>query len=133
MLGLGKALIAYKPQAVKIAIDGQPFHEGPLVTCAVANGQYFGGGMHFAPEAAIDDGQFDVVAQLRTGVKEVLSIGDLYSGKLIQWPSVKCARGKLVEASPMAGSEVLLDVDGEQPGRLPAAFRILPGAIRLKV
>ena len=28
---------------------------------AVANGQYFGGGMHIAPEAELDDGLFDVV------------------------------------------------------------------------
>jgi diacylglycerol kinase family enzyme len=26
---------------------------------------------------------------------------------------------------------VLLDVDGEQPGRLPATFEILPGAVRM--
>ena len=27
---------------------------------------------------------------------------------------------------------VLLDVDGEQPGMLPATFECLPGAIRIK-
>ena len=27
----------------------------------------------------------------------------------------------------------LLDVDGEQPGRLPATFEVLPGALRLQV
>jgi len=29
--------------------------------------------------------------------------------------------------------EILLDIDGEAPGRLPASFEILPKAIRLRV
>lgn len=29
--------------------------------------------------------------------------------------------------------EVLLDIDGEAPGRLPASFEILPGALKLRV
>jgi YegS/Rv2252/BmrU family lipid kinase len=134
MVGLGKALVGYRPEAVRISVDGQPFYEGPLVTCAVANGRYFGGGMHFAPKAAIDDGMFDVVAQVKTGLREVVSIADLYSGKLIDWPSVRSGRGRSVEAEALKnGARVLLDVDGEQPGTLPARFRVLPAALRLKV
>jgi diacylglycerol kinase family enzyme len=33
----------------------------------------------------------------------------------------------------MEGAEVLLDVDGEQPGRLPARWTLLPGALRVRV
>jgi YegS/Rv2252/BmrU family lipid kinase len=133
MLGLGKALVAYKPQAVRISADGTPFHEGPIVTCAVANGEYFGGGMRFAPDAKIDDGMFEVVAQTHVGLREVVSVADLYSGRLVKWPTVKVARAKEVRAEPAAGGRVLLDVDGEQPGQLPATFTIVPGAVRLKV
>jgi diacylglycerol kinase family enzyme len=28
---------------------------------------------------------------------------------------------------------VLLDVDGEQPGSLPAEFKVMPGALRFKI
>lgn len=132
LLGLSRSLISYRPQPVRISVDASPFYEGPMVTAACANGQFFGGGMHFAPEARIDDGLFDVVVQTRSGLREVSSISDLYQGRILSWPSVMHTRGKVVEAVPLSHEPVLLDVDGEQPGRLPARFSILPGALRLK-
>ncbi len=132
LVGLSRSLVSYRPQPVRIEVDGALLYEGPLVTAACANGQYFGGGMHFAPEAKIDDGLFDVVVQTRSGLREVASIADLYRGRILSWPSVVHTRGKVVEATPLSHEPVLLDVDGEQPGRLPARFTILPGALRLK-
>lgn len=131
LMGLGRAMASYRRANVKITVDGEVFHDGPLVTCAVANGQYFGGGMRFARDAEIDDGQFDVVAQLKTGTKEVLAIGDLYSGRMAEWGSVRTRRGTTVEAT--SDDRVLLDVDGEGPGTLPARLTLLPGAVRVKI
>ncbi len=131
MLGLGKAMASYRRTQVRITVDGEPLHDGLLVTCAVANGQYFGGGMRFARDAQIDNGRFDVVVQERTGVKEVLNIQDLYSGKMAEWPSVNHRRGRVVVAT--SDDRVLMDVDGEQPGRLPATFTLLPSAVRVQV
>lgn len=134
LLGLGRAMVSYRPQRARIIVDGETIHEGPFVTCAIANGQYFGGGMRFAAKAQIDDGLFDVVIQLRTGVREVASIGDLYSGKLADWASVRYRNGRVVRSVPLDDKDrILLDVDGEQPGRLPATVRIVPGAVRLKI
>ncbi|MCB9645846.1 MAG: diacylglycerol kinase family lipid kinase [Deltaproteobacteria bacterium] len=131
MLGLGKALLAYRPVHVEIRVDGEDFYSGELLTCAVANGQYFGGGMRFAPNAAVDDGLFDVVAQVSAGLREYVGIRDLYTGRMIDWPSVRHTRGRLVEARSTRDERVLLDVDGEAIGMLPAASRILPDAVRL--
>ena len=133
LVGLGRALVAYRPQGVQIRVDGQDFYEGPMVTTAVANGQFFGGGMRFAPRAAIDDGLFDVVVQIKSGVQEVLSIRDLYTGRIADWPSARTTQGRTVEAVALAPDErVLLDVDGEQPGSLAATFRAISGGVRLK-
>ena len=134
LIGTLRALASYNDQGVRVVVDGESFIDETMVTLAVANGQFFGGGMHFAPKAAIDDGLFDVVVQLRTGIKEILSIGDLYSGKLIDWKSVRHTRAKIVEAfASNPDDHVLVDVDGEQPGRLPAVFRMFESAVRLKV
>jgi diacylglycerol kinase family enzyme len=134
LIGLFSALIAYRPQGVRIKVDGEVMHEGTLVTCAVANGQYFGGGMRIAPKAELDDGLFDVVVQLRSGVREIVSIGDLYSGKVADWASVRYTKGREVFADPIDPRDrVLLDIDGEQLGVLPATIRVMPGAVRLKV
>ena len=40
---------------------------------------------------------------------------------------------EIVEAEPVDEAPVLLDVDGEQPGRLPARITMLPGALRVRV
>lgn len=135
LIGTFRALASYKPLAVTVTVDGVPFlNDETMVTVAVANGQYFGGGMRIAPNAELDDGQLDVVVQLRSGLKEITSVGDLYSGKALDWASVRHTRGGLVEARPSEGTgPVLVDCDGEQPGRLPARFQILPSAVRLKV
>ena len=42
-------------------------------------------------------------------------------------------RARVVRARPVDPSEhILLDVDGETPGRLPATFEVLPGVLRMK-
>lgn len=133
-IGLARALAGYKPQKVRITADGASFLDQAMVTCAVANGQYFGGGMRFAAEAQIDDGAFDVVVQLKSGVREILSVGDLYSGRMSSWSSVRRVQAREVHAEPGDGGDpVLLDIDGEGLGRLPARFRVLPSAVRLKI
>jgi diacylglycerol kinase family enzyme len=44
--------------------------------------------------------------------------------------SVRCRR---LRASPAdALEEILVDIDGETPGRLPASVEILEGALRLR-
>lgn len=131
--GTLRALAGYRPTEVRIEVDGDVFIRESMMTTAVANGQFFGGGMHIAPEAKIDDGLFDLVTQLRTGPREILRMRDLYAGRAHLWPSVRCTRGAMVEAFPMNPVDrVLLDVDGEQPGILPAVFRMFKGAVRWK-
>jgi diacylglycerol kinase family enzyme len=38
-----------------------------------------------------------------------------------------------VELDAPAGEALRLDLDGEQPGRLPAKLTVLPGALRVRV
>lgn len=134
MIGSARGLAAYRPQRIRVSVDGAPFFEGPTVQTVVANGQYFGGGMHVAAEAAIDDGLFDVLTLTELGPKQLLSAGDIYGGRLSGWSTVRHTRGRVVHAEPLGDPRpVLLDVDGEQPGRLPAKMTIVPSAVRLKI
>ena len=63
----------------------------------------------------------------------VLRKGMLYDGSHLRLPNTTALRGTVIEAEPLDGVPVLLDVDGEQPGRLPARFTILPGALRARM
>ena len=127
-----RAGLGWRNKSVQLILDGK-MHEGLIYTVAVANGRYFGGGMKVAPEAALDDGLFDVVTLGDFNLVDLLVRGlDIYSGKHVKNPKVSVRRAKKVEARPLDGAEVLLDVDGEAPGRLPATFELLAGALRVR-
>jgi YegS/Rv2252/BmrU family lipid kinase len=128
-----KAGLNYKNATIRLTLDGGAPKEGRIYNVAVANGRYFGGGMKVAPEAALDDGLFDVVTMGDFGFADLLLRGlDIYSGKHVHNPKVSVQRARRVEAAATDGAEVLLDVDGEQPGRLPATFELLPGALQVR-
>jgi YegS/Rv2252/BmrU family lipid kinase len=136
-IGTFKALMQYtnKPLHLKVTgTSGEPVLDASLVinNVAVANGQYFGGGMWVAPEARIDDGLFDVVilGDL-TRADAILKASRIYKGTHLELPQVQSCRGSHVEA--VSQEEVLIDMDGEQPGRLPITLDVLPSAIRLAV
>ncbi|MFM1918614.1 MAG: hypothetical protein RLZZ303_248 [Candidatus Hydrogenedentota bacterium] len=133
--GLLKALIGYKNQPVRIRVDD---HFDEVITvnmAAVCNGQYFGGGMRVAPEAEPDDGLFDVVIVGDIGKGELLRrVNKVYTGAHIGMERVFHLRGRRVVAEPVdAASPVLIDLDGEMAGCLPAVFEVAPGAVRVRV
>jgi len=98
---------------------------------AVANGRWFGGGMHIAPEARLDDGLLDIVL-LRDHPKAKLisKLPSLYSGRHLDDPICSLVRGREIEAEAEPGA-VLLDIDGEPLGSLPARIEIMPQALWL--
>jgi diacylglycerol kinase (ATP) len=124
------SILIYNKKRIHLKID-EDFDQ--TVTCwnvAVANGQYHGGGMWVAPEAAVDDGAFHITVIGDFTLPEVfLNLPKLYNGKLLQLDKVKSLVGKRVEA--FSNQRVLLDVDGEQPGQLPVVIDIVPGAVSL--
>jgi diacylglycerol kinase family enzyme len=90
--------------------------------------------MKVAPDARIDDGLFDVVVWSGLGIGDfVTKRSMLYDGTHVKLPNTRVVRARTVEAEPAEDAAVLLDVDGEQPGRLPARFTMLPGALRVRV
>jgi YegS/Rv2252/BmrU family lipid kinase len=126
-----KALLRYANAPVRVKFDGGPQERLAALTClAVGNGQYFGGGMWVCPDAQPDDGIFDVTIWERFGLKDfVLKQGAIYGRGHLKMDGVRTLRAKKVEAE--SDVEVLLDVDGEQPGKLPASWEMLPGAVRV--
>lgn len=132
MWGSLKALTKYKDQVVNVSFDGKPTEALSVTTLAVANGKYFGGGMKVAPEADVSDGQFDVTIWSGYGLTDfVLKSASVYSGEHLKWKGTRTLRCREVVADSQ--ERVLIDCDGEQPGRLPCKLTILPAAIRLKV
>jgi diacylglycerol kinase (ATP) len=133
-LGTLRAIVAYRNAAVRVMVDGEVWLESPIVNVALANGRFFGGGMEIAPEADPADGLFDVVALGDlTRLQTVGLTQHVYSGTHLGRPHISSTRGALVEAEALApGAEVLIDMDGETPGRLPLRARIQKHALWIR-
>ncbi len=115
----------YRNKDLEITVDGGEPIRGRMCMAVVANGQFFGGGMHIAPEAVPDDGLFDIVTVGDMGKLELIrNIGKVYGGTHLGHPKVASYRGRevVVKSAPAA----MLDLDGEQPGRTDASFTLLP-------
>lgn len=131
---LAKSAMFYRNQTVRLQVDDHFDEEVTFKTIGVCNGCYFGGSMYFAPHAKPDDGLFEIVILGDVGVDYLLlHANDVYDGRHINDPNVRCLSGKRVVATPVTeDSEILLDVDGEGPGILPATFEIMPQALKLR-
>jgi len=126
-----RATWSYKNQRVQLVFDGKDRVEATINTVAVANGRYFGGAMMVAPNAEIDDGMFDIIALGDFGFGDLLASGRrLFKGTHLTMDKVTARRAKVVDAEPIEPSAVVeLDIDGENLGRLPARFAIVPSAL----
>lgn len=128
------AFLNYKNKRVNIKIDETEIPASEYLIGAVSNGRVFGKGMKVAPAAKLDDGLFDVVLIKGMKVYEFCrNVLRVYTGRHLSHPKVDFIRGKRIEAVPASGEdEVLIEVDGEQLGKLPATFDILHKKILVK-
>jgi YegS/Rv2252/BmrU family lipid kinase len=129
-------LLAYRFQTVRLQVDNHFDETIPIALVAIANGAWFGGGMNVAPQADPSDGLFDVViVRGDTKLQLIRSLNRLYDGSHTTHPAVRILRGQRVRAAAVdeaASGPVLIETDGEVPGRLPASFELLPGALTLR-
>jgi diacylglycerol kinase (ATP) len=123
------ALIAWKNKPMTVVIDNIS-HELVGQQVVVANCQYFGGGMRMAPAASPTDGVFDVILIGDAGkLESIRGMSAIRSGKHLDEhnPKIQLMYGKRISIS--STEKVRVELDGEQPGFLPALFEIQPGAI----
>ena len=126
------SLLRYRKKTVSIETDGRVLGDMRIWHMAVANGQYQGGGMRIAPGAAIDDGLFNVTVIGDLSLAQILRhLPKLYNGNIHTIRRVAGWTARRV--SIRSRQRVLLDVDGEQPGRLPLEAELLPRAVNLLI
>jgi diacylglycerol kinase (ATP) len=130
-----KTLLRFKPCAARVTVqdDGQAqTHDAHVMMIAVCNGRYFGGGMHVAPNALPDDGQFDVVTLGAMGRFEFLrNFARVYAGTHLSHPKVRVLRARELRIEPLDGMRLQLEAEGELLGEAPASIRLLPAALRI--
>jgi len=129
-----KAMLSYNCPRVTLEIDGTRIEQSILLV-ACANGQYYGGGFHVAPEAKPDDGLFDVcVIDKVSRLKILQKLTYVIKGTHASQPEVKFYRARKVV---LTSSDVLyVQADGDllpeaDPHRVEV--ELLPGALKVIV
>jgi len=132
--GMFSTIIKYENKRLKLKIDQEEIPEDEYLVGAVANGKIFGKGMRIAPQARLNDGLFDLVLVKGMRLLEFFcNSWKVYTGAHLSHPKISLFRGKEIKAIPHSDEdEVLIELDGELPGKLPATFKIVPNSFLVK-
>jgi diacylglycerol kinase (ATP) len=119
----------FENRRVRISIDGATATHDVLFV-AIANGAYYGGGMHIAPGAQPDDGRLDVcvvgdISRL-TALRE---LRNLYRGTHVRNAAVSMHTARTIEVEGDARTR--LHLDGEPFGGLPLRVILHHGVLRV--
>ena len=105
--------------------------EGRMLLAATGNAPCYGGAMHIAPAAKIDDGLFDVCVVEKTSRLSVLRIlPKVLSGGHTTHPAVSIMRTRTLEIETPDGQQFIC-ADGETLGQTPCRFEVRPGALNV--
>jgi len=131
LYGALRALAGWRPARFELELDGEPLvHVGYSV--AAANGRQYGGGMVLAPDAALDDGMFDVVTVADVPKRRFLrGLPRVFRGAHVRNEEVAVRRAR--ELRIAADRPFALYADGDPIAQLPATVRTLPAAVRVIV
>jgi diacylglycerol kinase (ATP) len=127
-----RTALTFGGRGVKLTMDGAPAIEATITNVAVGNGQFHGGGMWACPAARLDDGFVDVTLVNYLPLWQLFrALPALYTGRVLEHPSVRSHRVRRLEAEGREPCEI--ELDGEAVGRLPMDVSVVPRAIRLLV
>ena len=128
-----KALMTFGGRPVRVRLGSESLVAN-VQNVIIANGRFFGGGMHIAPGADLADGVFDVVMWPAMSRRQVIAVTPaVYRGRHLGRPGVIVRRASEVRVEPLDERPLLFDIEGEQIGRAPATLTCVPAAINLCV
>lgn len=126
-------LLAFRPPRLSIAIDQQPAVTGMISIVGCANGQYFGGGMHIAPMARLDDGRMEILYVWDTNLFKFMRrvLLPVYQAGHLGYERLGHRPGRTVTIN--APRSFLCEVDGEEERAASAAVTLVPGSLRVLI
>ncbi len=130
-----RAALSFEHPDVELSVDGRPPRRVTVTSVSIHNGRFFGGGMKMAPEAELTDGKLAIVLVKKMPTLKLLSRAPLlYWGAHVATAEVEQGSLESLLARPVnAARELLVEIDGESAGRLPARFTIEPAALKIRM
>lgn len=124
-----RTLVGWKPARFTLVVGDERRRIGGYFV-AVANNRVYGGGMYIAPEARLDDGEFDVVAIGEGSKLRFLSgLKDVLKGEHLGKEEVTVIRTPRLELD--ASRPFPVYADGDHLTELPVSLRLLPRALSI--
>ena len=129
-LAMVAELGAFRPREVELVLDGVVLTVEAMLV-AVGNGTSYGGGMHIAPGALVDDGLFHITVVHRVSRVELLRVFPrVFRGAHVDHPAVSVHTARVVRVTAPAS---VAYADGERLGELPVTAECVPGALSVLV
>lgn len=125
--GALRTLLGWKPARFTIVAGGERRRLSGY-SVSVANNRAYGGGMYVAPDALLDDGEFDVITVGEVGKLRFLgNLPKVFKGTHVKTDRVDVFRAARLELD--ASRPFPVYADGERLTDLPASLRVLPRAL----
>ena len=128
--GFWLALGAFTPGPVEVRTERRTLVADGL-NVVVANGQFFGGGLNIAPQAAVMDGLLDVEVFAGPRRNAFGVMPRVIRGLHLRHAAVSTTRG--AEITVRVPDQWPIEADGEMIGSGSAQVSVVPGAIDFKI
>lgn len=126
------ALLAWREKKVRVTCDDAAPREFATNLLGFANSRYAGGGMMFAPDAQLDDGQLDVL--LSSGLTRLAIMRELprirYGGHLAN-SHVTLRRARRVRVETIDSTAFAVEADSNLVGATPLELRVMEATLRV--
>ena len=129
-----QSLFVYHGVLVQIKVNEYPPREDHLWNLTIANSRYLGGGFQLCPKADPNDGLLSF-SKIRYVSKWrlILDIVRFFNGRIDTLSYTTVGKTSKILVEPLGSQEVLIEVDGEVRGSLPAEFSVINNALNIYV
>lgn len=128
VLGAARGFVPLRPFQASLTMDEERLSFDNALLVAACNGKSFGGGIHLAPEAEVDDGLLDLVVASNANLGDLaLQLGKLKSGTPFEHPALSRWQAKSIDIEPV--DTIHYEADGEALSSQPVRYEIVPRAL----
>ncbi|UCG31183.1 MAG: diacylglycerol kinase family lipid kinase [candidate division WOR-3 bacterium] len=127
------ALLSFRRMKLQIWVDDKLVDSGLMTIVGALNGQYFGGGMHAAPMAVVDDGIMEFMYVKDTNFIKFISkvLARVYAGEHLAYHKVYLCKGRQLKV--VSEKVFLAEVDGEVERARTIHLDIVPKSVSILV
>lgn len=127
-------LLLHKPYKLEVSCGEKSFFFDKLHSFSVANGSYFGGGMHLAPHAKVDSKKLEVVLfEKMSKVSLFFNLPRVYNASHLKLDSVKTFAVNSLFFKKPEDQEFFCELDGEVFSGIPQKISCLPQVVRIVI